>query len=70
MLLERIARKRRSRIEVIKRKRQLAVGDLQTATESFAAAKQYQPSMKLSVVVLGMRIAPRIFGQIVRLTRN
>jgi glycosyltransferase involved in cell wall biosynthesis len=69
-LLERIARKRHSRIEVLKGKRQLAVGDFQTATESFAAAKQYQPSMKLSAVLLGMRIAPRMLRKIVGLTRN
>ena len=69
-LLERIARKRHSRIEVLKGKRLLAVGDFQTATESFFAAKQYQPSMKLSAVLLGMRIAPRMLRQIARLTRN
>lgn len=69
-LLERIAKKRHSRIEVLKGKRQLAVGDFQTATESFTAAKNYQPSVKLSVVLLGMRVAPRMLRHIVRRTRN
>lgn len=69
-LLERISRKRQSTIEVLKGKRQLAIGDFETAAESFTAAKNYQPSVKLSVVLLGMRVAPRMVRYVARLTRN
>lgn len=69
-ILEDIARKRQSTVEVQKGKRHLSRGDFQTAAESFAAANQYQPSVKLSVVLLGIRIAPRTLRRIVRLAGN
>jgi len=69
-ILEDTARKRQCTIEILKAKQHLAIRDFQTAAESFAAANRYEPSLKLGIVLFGMRIAPQVVRRIVRLTRS
>lgn len=65
--LEDTSRKRQATVAVLRGKQQLANGDFQKATESFTAANQYWPSKKLGMVLLGLRIAPRMLRQVHRL---
>ena len=60
----------RATVEVLKGKQQLAIGDFKSAVESFAAANKYCRSLKVSLVLLCLRIAPRLLQQAYRLRNN
>jgi glycosyltransferase involved in cell wall biosynthesis len=53
--------KRLATIEVLRGKRLLLDGELEAAAKSFAESNSLVPSWKLRVVLLWMRIAPRLF---------
>ena len=65
--LEDTAKKRQATVEVLRGKQQLAIGDFEKATESFTAANRYWPSKKLDMVLLGLRIAPRMLRHVHKL---
>ena len=69
-ILEQTLGRRQGTIEVMRGKRQLAIGDFKNAAESFAAANKYCRSLKVSLVLLCLRIAPRLLQQAYRLRNN
>jgi glycosyltransferase involved in cell wall biosynthesis len=68
--LEQTSRKRQATVEVLNGKQHLAIGDFKSAAQSFTAANNYCRSLKLSLVLLCLRIAPRMLQQVYRLRSN
>ena len=68
-ILEQTLRKRQATVKVLNGKQQLAVGDFKNAAESFAAANKYWWSLKVAMVLLCLRIAPRLL-QHLHILRN
>jgi hypothetical protein len=68
--IEDTSRKRQATVEVLKGKQHLAIGDFDKAAESFTAANRYWPSMKVGMVRLCLRIAPRMLQRVFKLRSN
>lgn len=68
--LENTLRKRQATVEVLKGKQELTVGDFKKAAESFAEANKYWPSRKLEMVLICMRIAPRVLQRVYQMRRT
>lgn len=69
-VLERTLRKRQATVEVLKGKQQLAQGEFKSAADSFTAANSHWRSLKIRLVLLCLRIAPRLLQQVSRLRSN
>ena len=69
-VLEQTLRKRQATVKILNGKQQLERGDFKKAVESFAAANKYCWSLKVSIVLLGLRIAPRLLQQASRLRKH
>jgi glycosyltransferase involved in cell wall biosynthesis len=65
--LETMIRKRQATVEVLKGKQELSVGDFKKAAESFTEANKYWPSKKLDMVLICLRIAPRVLQRVYRM---
>ena len=68
--LENTIRKRQATVEILKGKQELTVGDFKKAAESFAEANKYWPSRKLEMVLICMRIAPRVLQRVYQMRRD
>ena len=66
-VLEQTLRKRQATVKVLNGKQQLERGDFKKAVESFAAANKFSWSLKVSIVLLCLRIAPRLLLQAYKL---
>jgi glycosyltransferase involved in cell wall biosynthesis len=62
--LENTVRKRQATVGVLKGKQELTIGDFKKAAESFAEANKYWPSRKLGMVLICMRIAPKVLQRV------
>jgi glycosyltransferase involved in cell wall biosynthesis len=68
--LENTVRRRQATVEVLKGKQELTVGNFENAAKSFTEANKHWPTRKLDMVLLCMRIAPRILQRVYRIRRT
>lgn len=65
-VLLRILDLRRATVEVFRGKQRLSSGDFHSALNDFSVANNYFQSLKLRLVMLGLRIAPRLLQKVYR----
>jgi len=65
--LEATLRRRQATVEVLKGKQELTIGDFKKAAKSFSEANRYWPSKKLDMVLICLRIAPRVLQRVYRI---
>ncbi|HEX6649323.1 MAG TPA: glycosyltransferase family 2 protein [Pyrinomonadaceae bacterium] len=65
--LENTLRRRQATVEVLKGKQELTSGEFKKAAASFSEANKYWPSKKLDMVLICLRIAPRVLQQVYRI---
>ena len=69
-MLENTLKRRKATVEVLKGKQELNSGDFKKAAESFTEANRYWPSKKLEMVLICLRIAPRVLQRVYQIRGN